>query len=138
MTQPEQRVIDTTALRVIDASALLAAIHQEPGGVIVKQHIEQSIISAINWSEVLQKLSRAGADSVAIAAMLKALGLRVVAFTEDDAQLAADLWPETKKKGLSLADRACLALGKRLQLTVVTADKAWQGVDPDIVIELIR
>lgn len=123
---------------VIDASALLAAIHDEPGGEIVQQAIEYSVISAVNWSEVLQKLTRSGADANAIAEMLNALGLRVEVFTEEDAQLVADLWPETKQKGLSLADRACLALGQRLQRPVMTADTAWQATDSGVTIKLIR
>ena len=123
---------------LLDASALLAAIHNELGGELVQQIIEESAISSINWSEVLQKLNRAGADTQAITAALKALGLEIIAFNEDDATIAASLWPETKSLGLSLADRACLAMGRRLKLTVVTADKVWQSLDAEQKIKLIR
>ena len=123
---------------LLDASALLAAIHNELGGDLVQQIIEESVVSSVNWSEVLQKLNRAGADTQAITAALKALGLEIIAFNEDDASIAASLWPETKSLGLSLADRACLATGRRLKLTVVTADKVWQSLDAEQKIKLIR
>lgn len=123
---------------LLDASALLAAIHNELGGELVQQIIEESAVSSVNWSEVLQKLNKAGADTQAITAALKALGLEIIAFNEDDATIAASLWPETKSLGLSLADRACLATGRRLKLTVVTADKVWQSLDAEQKIKLIR
>ena len=123
---------------LLDASALLAAIHNELGGELVQQIIEESAVSSVNWSEVLQKLNRAGADTQAITAALKALGLEIIGFNDDDASIAASLWPETKSLGLSLADRACLATGRRLKLTVVTADKVWEALNTEQSIKLIR
>lgn len=123
---------------VVDASALLAAIHNEAGGDYVQKRIEHCSISSVNWSEVLQKLERAGADTAMIEQSLKALGLDIVDFTEEDARLAASLWPVTKALGLSLADRACLATGMRLQKVVITADRVWETVNAAIRIELIR
>ena len=123
---------------LLDASALLAAIHNELGGDLVQEIVEESVVSSVNWSEVLQKLNRADADTQAITSALKALGLEIIAFNEDDASIAASLWPETKSLGLSLADRACLATGRRLKLTVVTADKVWQSLDAEQKIKLIR
>lgn len=123
---------------LLDASALLAAIHNEQGGDYVQKRIEASAISSINWSEVLQKLNRAGVNTQEIATALRALGLEVIAFNEEDATIAADLWPDTKSMGLSLADRACLATGRRLKIPVITADKAWQALESSQSIELIR
>ncbi len=128
----------TQVAYVIDASALLAAIHNEAGGDYVQKRIEHCTISSVNWSEVLQKLEREGADTATIEQSLKALGLEIADFTEEDAQLAASLWPVTKELGLSLADRACLATGMRLQKAVITADQAWEAVNATIKIELIR
>ena len=128
----------TSKRYLLDASALLAAIHNEPGGEFVQQIIEESAANSVNWSEVLQKMNRAGADTQAITTALKALGLEIIAFNEEDADITASLWPETKSLGLSLADRACLATGKRLKLTVVTADKAWQPLATEQSIKLIR
>ena len=129
MTQPKW---------VIDASALLAAIHNEKGGDYVQQHIERCVISSINWSEVLQKLERAGIEANQIEISLKALGLSIIDFNDEDAHIAASLWSKSKDSGLSLADRACLATGKRLKTTVITADKAWGELEIDITIQLIR
>lgn len=75
----------------------------------VQQKIEQSAVSSINWSEVLQKLNSRGANTQEIAVALNALGLEVIPFNEDDANIAADLWSDTEAFGLSLADHACLA-----------------------------
>ena len=123
---------------VIDASALLAAIHKEKGGDIVEQNIDHCVISAVNWSEVLQKLERAGIDTDQIESALKALGLEVLDFTDEEARITSKLWKPSKTLGLSLADRACLATGIHLNTQVITADKAWAEMEIDIEIVLIR
>lgn len=123
---------------VLDASALLAAVHNEKGSDYVKQKIDQCVISSVNWAEVLQKLARAGAEVEKIEMSLKALGLCIVDFVEEDARITASLWSAAKAHGLSLADRACLATGKRLGVTVVTADRIWNKLDAGISIKLIR
>lgn len=123
---------------VVDASALLAAIHNETGGAYVQQRIHDCVVSSVNWSEVLQKLARTGADVNTVEQGLKALGLAVVDFTEQDAQLAAAFWPVAKDLGLSLADRACLALSKRLRTGVITADRIWGEGEFGVEVILIR
>lgn len=123
---------------VVDASALLAAIHNEKGGDFVKSRIDHCVISTVNWSEVLQKLERADANVSKIEQGLKALGLSIVDFTEDDAKNCASLWLPSKKLGLSLADRACLATGLRLKSDVITADRVWNDLDINLEIHLIR
>lgn len=69
---------------------------------------------------------------------LRALGIRVYEFTVADAAEAARLFPITQSGGLSLAERACLALARRFQVTAMTADKAWGAVDAGVTVELIR
>ncbi|VAX07158.1 hypothetical protein MNBD_GAMMA26-1434 [hydrothermal vent metagenome] len=128
----------TQAQWVVDASALLAAIHNEPGGTYVQQSIDHCVISAVNWSEVLQKLDKSGVEVNKIDTSLKALGLTVTNFTEEDAHLSASLWATCKVLGLSLADRACLATAIRLRTKVITADHAWKKLEIDIQIHLIR
>lgn len=123
---------------VLDASALLAAIHNEKGGDYVQQHIEQCVINTVNWSEVIQKLDRAEVNTTKIQTSLKALGLHVVDFIEEDAELTAKLWPKTKTLGLSLSDRACLATAKRFNTKVITADRAWKALVKEQSIQLIR
>ncbi len=123
---------------VVDASAVLAAIQDEQGGEYVKKHIDRCIISSVNWSEVLQKLSSSGSDVDKIDASLNALGLRVIDFTEDDGRISASLWPSCKSLGLSLADRACIATGLRLKTKIITADRAWKKLDIKSQLQLIR
>ena len=123
---------------VVDASAILAAIQDESGGEYVKQHIDRCIISSVNWSEVLQKLSKLGSEVDKIDAYLKALGLNVIDFTEEDGKLSASLWPNCKSLGLSLADRACIATGLRLKTKIITADRVWNELEISSEIYLIR
>ncbi len=123
---------------VVDASAVLAAIQDEQGGEYVKKHIDRCVISAVNWSEVLQKLSSSGSEVDKIDAYLNALGLRVVDFTEDDGKISASLWASCKRLGLSLADRACLATGLRLKTKIITADRVWKNLEINSQIHLIR
>ncbi|MBX6423471.1 type II toxin-antitoxin system VapC family toxin [Thermosulfurimonas sp. F29] len=122
--------------RVLDASALLAFLHKEPGAEFVE--LERSVISAVNWSEVLYKCLSWGVDIQGLREDLEALGLSIEPFTLQDAELAAGLWPQTRSLGLSLGDRACLALGLRLGLPVITADRSWKNLRLDIEVRVIR
>ena len=76
---------------VMDASALLAVIHKETGADKVKPLLEESVVSSVNWSEVLQKLKRAELNAARIGQLLQSLGLEVVPFSEQQAELAATL-----------------------------------------------
>lgn len=108
---------------VIDSSAVLAYLQDEPGSDTVRTALlDGAAISAANWSEVAQKVRRADAWEVA-RALLLSFPLQIVPVTVDDAEAAAALWMPGSP--LSLADRLCLALGARLQLPVLSADRAW-------------
>ncbi len=100
-------------------------------------------ISIINWVEVLSKIVDLGESPDNIIKQLKYEGLlenslEIIACTEEDAINIATFRPLTKSAGLSLGDRACLALGKRLNLPVLTADKVWSSLSLGITINLIR
>ena len=123
---------------VVDASAVLAAIQDEQGGEYVKKHIDRCVISSVNWSEVLQKLSSSGSEVDKIEVYLNALGLSIVDFTEDDGRVSASLWSSCKSLGLSLADRACLATGLRFKTKIITADRVWKKLEINSQIHLIR
>lgn len=125
---------------VLDASAALTLLRAEPGHDQVAEQLPGSMISAINYSEVAQKLAQLGSDTAEDdTAMLIALGATVVPFDTTRAIDTARLWPKTRTAGLSLADRACLALAAELPDGVaVTADKAWQDLGLDVPIQLIR
>ncbi|MBU1189855.1 MAG: type II toxin-antitoxin system VapC family toxin [Gammaproteobacteria bacterium] len=113
---------------VLDASALLCYLQQEPGASQVSASIEHSMLSAVNWSEVAQKTASAGVDSVTTLNLLQDMGLKIVEFTVEDACICAGLWSQTRPHGLSLADRACLALAMQGGWPVMTCDRAWTGI----------
>lgn len=123
---------------VIDASALLALLHGEPGAGPVEEVIEGAVMSAVNWSEVVQKSLARDVSVTGLRADVEALGLSIWPFTAADADAAASLWAGTRQHGLSLADRACLALAKRLDATAVTAERVWRKVITGVTIETIR
>ncbi len=111
-------------LTVFDASALLAFLQGEDGSVMVESYLEAGgICGAANWSEVAQKVRGHCRDWVLSRALLLSYGLVIEPVTADDAERAAKSW--NPGQGLSLADRLCQALGDRLDVPVLTADRAW-------------
>ena len=119
---------------MVDASAVLAWLQDEPGSEAAEPYLMDGIIGAANWSEVLQKARQHGAPIGLVASLLSSFGLAVADVTAEDADRAADLWERSSV--LSFADRLCLALGQRLALPVVTADAGWGSVDgvPHIIV----
>lgn len=111
---------------VLDASAVLAVLNGEPGQKKVIAVLAESAISSVNLTEVAAKLLEAGMDEAGARLAVSVLGVgEIVDFTEDLAWGAARLRPLTKQYGLSLGDRACLALAIKLKLPAITADKEW-------------
>jgi ribonuclease VapC len=126
-------------LTVVDASALLAYVLDEAGAEVVQDALEEeSSIGTVNLAEVLTKLSDVGQDPSSAMDRLAVLPIDVVVFDEDLAVETARLRPLTSAAGLSLGDRACLALARRLGRRVLTADEAWVGLVPDVEVEVIR
>lgn len=128
---------------VLDASALLAYLHEEEGAADVADAVARSAsISAANWAETLSKVAEAGGQPKQLAADLEEQGLlhgllEVVPLTAEDALVIGELRPRTKELGLSLGDRACLALALRLRLPVLTADRYWAELE-DVQVEVQR
>ncbi len=129
---------DDNVVCVLDASALLALLHSEPGAEIVEEALEGAAISTVNWAEVYQRWLARGVDVTDLRADLEALGIRIVPFIVEDAELTAELWSRTRQHGLSLGDRACLGLARRLGLPALTADRAWLDVDSGVDVKAIR
>jgi len=113
---------------VLDASAVLALLNREPGGERVERYLAEGVMSAVNAAEVLSKLVDAGLTLGEARESLSLLGFRILGFELRDAEAVAALRTRTKSKGLSLGDRACLALGLRLEAVVVTAERSWAGL----------
>jgi len=110
---------------VLDASAVLAFLYQEPGADDIATRINGSLISSVNFSEVLQKAKAEGFDLDEVASLLRAMVKGVVPFDDAMAVDTALLWETTRAVGLSLADRACLALAAAVGGVAVTTDGAW-------------
>jgi len=126
-------------LAVLDASATLALVRRELGREIVAEALlHGAAISSVNLAEVHSVLQLDGVPSGEVVARLKAVGLEVEPFAESDAEAVGDLRPKTKALGLSLADRACLALGMRLGLPVLTADRALAMANVGVEVRAIR
>jgi PIN domain nuclease of toxin-antitoxin system len=122
---------------VLDASALLVLLFKEKGADLVEAALDGGVMSTVNWSEVQQKLAQRGVDMSVVDA-IQALGLGIEPFTIADAARAAELWVAGRSVGLSLGDRACLALAHRLDCEVITADSAWTAVDAGVAVRQVR
>jgi ribonuclease VapC len=129
---------------VLDASALLAHLRDEPGADVVAEAIAGgAVISTVNLAEVFSRVADRGDDPAKLAAELTQSGLldgaiTVEPFTAADAIDAGRLRPLTRDAGLSLGDRACLALARRLDAPALTADTDWQGVAHGVELRTIR
>ena len=123
---------------VLDSSALLASLFGEPGYERVDDALHTACISAVNLAEVMARLVR---DGMALDEFLRDLDgsdLEVVPFDLPQARLAAEFLPQTRRRGLSLGDRACLALASIRALPVLTADRAWAQLRLPVEVRLIR
>jgi ribonuclease VapC len=123
---------------VFDASAILAILHDEPGSKAIEPYLNRAVVSAVNLSEVIAQLIKQGMPEKLALSTVNSLGLRLVPFDDDLAYIAAVLIKTTSKAGLSLGDRACLALAQSLKVTVITADRAWGKLDLKLNIKLFR
>ena len=125
---------------VLDASALLALIHHEPGWQVVAREAinNDATISSVNYAEVLQKSARRGVPAEDVDGELDALNITVSSFGRLDARLAASFYRH--RSGLSLADRVCLALARSLSSPAYTTDRLWQSWADDlgVDVQLIR
>jgi ribonuclease VapC len=126
------------ATHVVDASALLALVFDEPGADMVLAAGSGGCCSAVNFSEALAKLSDRGVSAEDAEMHLAAVVGKVVVFDEDMARAAAALRARTRHSNVSFADRACLATAMSLGLPVITADRPWADLDVGVDIRLIR
>ena len=123
---------------VLDASALLALLNAEPGAEKVAAVLSGAVVSAVNLSEVAAKLAEAGMPEASIRKALDGLALEVVPFDREQAYATGQLRPLTRPLGLSLGDRACLALAQQLGLPAVTTDADWANLELGIDVQLVR
>ena len=114
---------------VLDSSAVLAVINLERGQEAVEAKFFESSISSVNVAEILTKLSEKNVDLLGALDYFLKSGITVIDYTSEQARITASLRPLTKHLGLSLGDRACLALAIQKSATAITADRTWTQLD---------
>ena len=123
---------------VFDSSALLALVFEEPGGDRVLSCLPGNRVSAVNHSEVVMRIVERGRSFDEAKRIVTRMQLEIASFDRALAERAAELQPTTAAFGLSLGDRACIALAERLGARVMTADRQWAKARLPVEIELIR
>jgi PIN domain nuclease of toxin-antitoxin system len=127
---------------VLDASSVIALINREKGCEIVEKYLEDSIISTVNFAEVIavvnRELFKTEADRIEGLKLITDTLPQIIDFDVNQAIISGEFDSITRKYGLSLGDRACLALAKYKNIPVLTADKTWSKLNLGIKIKLIR
>lgn len=123
---------------VLDASAVIAFLRLEPGADAVQRYLDTAKISAVNLAEVITKLVDFGMEPSDAVHDAKVVGLAVVPFDDEQAALCGRLRLLTRNLGLSLGDRACIALALSENARLVTADRVWSTINLPLQVELIR
>ena len=123
---------------VLDSSAIIALLDEERGADVVWSVLHRSAVSTVNLAEVYTKLNERGQDGRTAVALIVASLDQVEPYTHEQAVVTGVLRERTSKAGLSLGDRACLALALSLNAEVYTSDQAWRRVKVGCTINFIR
>lgn len=121
---------------VLDASALIALINEEPGSDHVKKFLSGSIMSAVNISEVVAVLTKLDIPQDSIQTVIRNLVHAIIPFDEEQAFISGYLYTDIHSKGLSFGDKACLSLGKKNDMTVLTSNPKWSEVGGGVSVEV--
>jgi ribonuclease VapC len=123
---------------VLDSSAVIALLGRERGAEAIDAVLQESVISTVNLAEVISKLQERGGSDEEIDASLADLDLTVISFDIEQANKAGKMRNTTRARGLSLGDRACLALAASRGATAVTTDKAWKDFEQIAQVLVVR
>ncbi len=126
------------ASAILDSSAILAVLNDEPGADLVIAVMDDALVSTVNYAEVVAKLVERGSTAIEVQSALQSLALTTMDFDVALAQRTGLLRRETMNRGLSLGDRACLALAEREGAPAMTGDRSWVGAVASVEIRLIR
>ena len=123
---------------VLDASAVMAVLNQEPGAEQITARVLNYCCSTVNAAEVQGKLVERGLQPDEAWDDVKAVVNEILPFSSEHAKTAGSLIARTRASGLSLGDRSCLALALSLNAPVYTADRSWKNLKLGIPIHVIR
>jgi PIN domain nuclease of toxin-antitoxin system len=126
------------SLAALDSSAILAVFFREPGSEVVAPLLGGALLSTVNLVEVHTRMIDRGAPSKQAWRWIQTLQCETCVFTDEQARIAAELRAVTRPLGLSLGDRACLALAIDRKATVYTTDRIWKELELGIQVEVIR
>lgn len=128
----------SSSIHVLDASALLCLLFDEPGAAKVEACMPGALVSSVNYHEVLAALADQGMKPQDAQVMLGKLDIEIVPMDRTQASLGGALRQLTRAAELSLGDRCCLALAWTIKAVALTADPAWADLDIGVTIELVR
>ncbi|HET9783791.1 MAG TPA: type II toxin-antitoxin system VapC family toxin [Terriglobales bacterium] len=123
---------------VLDSSAVLGMLRHEAGCGVVRELLPEAALSTVNVAECLAWMTRQGLPAAAAWAAMQDLHLMFAPFDEGQAQYSGVLAEQSLGAGLSLGDRACLALAHAFEVPAVTADRAWARLRLGVEVRLIR
>jgi len=125
---------------VLDSSAILAVLYHEPGQAVVEAAVREpgAMMSSVNLLEVVSNLADRGWSDAYIRAGIARIDFDAIPLDIETAFAAGLLRRSTRQAGLSLGDRACLALAQRLGVPAITADRAWTTLGLPITVQVIR
>ena len=124
---------------VLDASAILALLFSEPGShVLSDELLDESVVSTVNLAEVQTAMVRRGVGSADAWSRAIVVAGETAPFTQEQAGVAGSLVAQTRPLGLSLGDRACLALALEINAPIYTADRRWKKLKVGVEVRVIR
>jgi PIN domain nuclease of toxin-antitoxin system len=126
------------AKALLDMSAIIALLKKEPGYELLEEVIASSAVSAVNLSELVSVLIRAGIEESEVDEIIKDIVPEIIPFSDDIAVNSGKLIKQTKEFGLSLGDRACVATGIHYNIPIYTTDKVWKRIKAQANIIIIR
>jgi ribonuclease VapC len=123
---------------VLDASAILCVFFNETGAEAVEALLDNSVVSAVNYAEAVSKLHERNVEASTISAILSSFPAPIIDFDAEQSIATAALRNATRSRGLSLGDRACLALAASRNATAITTDKAWKDFEQVARVLVVR
>ena len=130
----DPRKLCTMSIAVLDSSVIIAILKNEPGAC--DSHLCNGLVSTVNLVEVATRLITLGCSEDQATTIMSELPVKAIDFTKELVNTTAFLMGKTKRYGLSLGDRACLATAMMHNLPVLTADRIWKELAQELKLEI--